>query len=1419
MKRLAPLLALAFAGLFVVAVSAIASWQADGSGSANARALTLPAGITPTTSVDGADVTLSWTQVTVAGSPLGAHSGGGYLITRYADGSSTPITPGPSCSGTISGGDAALGCVEGAVPAGSWRYTVMPVLWNWRGAESAQSAAVTSDADPPTSSISFPLDAGVYGAAGWIAGCGTPGVDDACGTASDATSGVQKVEISIRLSSGNYWGGAAFDSSAEMWFEAGGTTSWSYVFPSTNFPADGQFTIRSRATDINANVQTSPAAATFTIDETSPSIARTVVADSTADAAGFFQQGSVYHVYAEVTDSGSGVADVTGDVGALTSGATSVAMSTTGGPWTIGGQSYNYRSVPQRANASAPESGNPYPFTVHATDTAGNTSSLGGTGGADNTPPATAVSLSPVPNGAGWNKANVTVTLTAGDGSGSGVASITYSAAGAQTIGSTTVTGSSTSFVITTEGTTTISFHATDNVGNVESPDKTQVVKLDTTNPAIARVVVAESTNNSAGFVKASGSYFVYAQASDALSGVATVTAHVSSLSTGGPSTMTTTGGPWTIGGLSYNYRSAARTARSTLTAAGSPYSFSVDTTDTAGNTGSLAGTASVDSTQPTTTASLNPVPNGAGWNDADVTVTLTATDASGSGVASITYSASGAQTIGSTTVTGSSTSFDITTEGTTTISFHATDNVGNVESPDKTQVVKLDETDPAVARVAVADSTTNTAGFFRQGGGYYVYGQVTDGGSGVASVSGDVDALTSGATSVAMTATGGPWTIGGESYNYRSAVQTANGSAPESGNPYSFGVATTDNAGNTSSLGATATVDNTQPATTASLDPVPDGTGWNTADVMVTLTATDGGAGVASVTYSASGAQTIGSTTVAGSSASFVISTDGTTTISFHATDNVGNVESPDDSQVVMLDKNGPAIARAVVADSTATTAGYFTEGGGYYLYAQVADPGSGIASVTGDVGALTSGATSVAMSSGGPWTIGGLTYNFRSDAQTADASAPESGNPYPFTVHATDALSHVSSLAGTANVDNTGPAIARVVVADSTANTASYFTQGGGYYVYAQVTDAGSGVAGVTGDVGNLTTGATSVAMSTTGGPWTIGGLAYNFRSDAQTANAVVPEAGNPYPFSVNATDNLSNAGSLDGTANVDNTAPAISRAAVANSTNNATIVRQGGGYYVYAEVGDGGSGVGAVTTDASNLTTGSTSVAMTTAGGPWTIGGLSYNYRSAAQTAKNPLPESGNPYSLTVTATDNVGNSSSPFVGSVTVDNTAPTATDVQATNDSGGSVGLAQQNDTITFTFSEQMDPGTIKSGWTGSSTMVTVKLDRASTNAPVLLTVWDSAGTTQLALGSVSLARSDYLAGNSSKHGSFTSSSMVLSGATIAITLGTPAGDAAGTAAGTSTMSWTPSALAKDLAGNAMSATAVNESVIVADPEF
>ncbi|HEU4942652.1 MAG TPA: hypothetical protein VFT18_05255, partial [Gaiellaceae bacterium] len=101
---------------------------------------------------------------------------------------------------------------------------------------------------------------------------------------------------------------------------------------------------------------------------------------------------------------------------------------------------------------------------------------------------------------------------------------------------------------------------------------------------------------------------------------------------------------------------------------------------------------------------------NAAGWNNSDVTVTLTAQDdAAGSGVKSITYSATGGQPIPSTTVNGSTAGVVISGEGVTTLSFFATDNAGNT-SDTGTYTVRLDKTapeaylrfDPATKDVAV---------------------------------------------------------------------------------------------------------------------------------------------------------------------------------------------------------------------------------------------------------------------------------------------------------------------------------------------------------------------------------------------------------------------------------------------------------------------------------------------------------------------------------------------------------------------------------------------------------------------------------------------------------------------------------------------------------------------------------------------
>ena len=200
-----------------------------------------------------------------------------------------------------------------------------------------------------------------------------------------------------------------------------------------------------------------------------------------------------------------------------------------------------------------------------------------------------------------------------------------------------------------------------------------------------------------------------------------------------------------------------------------------------------------------------------------------------------------------------------------------------------------------------------------------------------------------------------------------------------------------------------------------------------------------------------------------------------------------------------------------------------------------------------------------------------------------------------------------------------------------------------------------------------------------------------------------------------------------------------------------------------------------------------------------------------------------------SFTYVANDGTANSTVATVSITIVDNVAPTALDVQTTN--GGSSGYLDQGDTITYTFSEAIDPTTILPGWDGSTTNVVVR----GYNGTLLnglddyLQIYDSTNSTILPLGTVYLGRQDYLASLSGSapvtYGATgTASTMTLSGNTLTIVLGTYEADAFGVyrqfALGTGAMVWTPSTGTRpeDLAGNVMTTTSATESG-TADRDF
>ena len=155
--------------------------------------------------------------------------------------------------------------------------------------------------------------------------------------------------------------------------------------------------------------------------------------------------------------------------------------------------------------------------------------------------------------------------------------------------------------------------------------------------------------------------------------------------------------------------------------------------------------TAPGDTTPPTLTAGLAPAPGDTGWVRGPVTVTLTATDA-GSGVESLTWSATGAQPAVATTVAGSSTTVSVGTDGITTLTATARDQAGNVSAV-TTVPVRVDAAAPVV-------SLTAPTGAFTLGQSVPAAFTCTDATSGVATCTGSAAAGAPVDTSVPGTRT-----------------------------------------------------------------------------------------------------------------------------------------------------------------------------------------------------------------------------------------------------------------------------------------------------------------------------------------------------------------------------------------------------------------------------------------------------------------------------------------------------------------------------------------------------------------------------------------------------------------------------------------------------------------------------------------
>jgi peptidoglycan/xylan/chitin deacetylase (PgdA/CDA1 family) len=163
----------------------------------------------------------------------------------------------------------------------------------------------------------------------------------------------------------------------------------------------------------------------------------------------------------------------------------------------------------------------------------------------------------------------------------------------------------------------------------------------------------------------------------------------------------------------------------------------------------------------------------------------------------------------------------------------------------------------------------------------------------------------------------------------------------------------------------------------------------------------------------------------------------------------------------------------------------------------------------------------------------------------------------------------------------------------------------------------------------------------------------------------------------------------------------------------------------------------------------------------------------------------------HSLTARATDDKGRSTTSSPLGINVLNTAPKAASI-ATANGGNAAGKVQTGDSITFNYTQNIDPKSVLSGWSGSSTPVQVQLSGKKTTTTLSVT----SGTTTLPLGSVDLG-GVYLNSASVTW----NATMVQTGTSIKITLGSIAsGTISATAVKGGTVVWTPSSGGKGLGG-------------------
>jgi hypothetical protein len=531
------------------------------------------------------------------------------------------------------------------------------------------------------------------------------------------------------------------------------------------------------------------------------------------------------------------------------------------------------------------------------------------------------------------------------------------------------------------------------------------------------------------------------------------------------------------------------------------------------------------------------------------------------------------------------------------------------------------------------------------------------------------------------------------------------------------------------------------------------------------TVTATDAHSGVTSSTFPA--APTGWTVSGSGNARTYTLgAASASSSIVVSATNGAGT-SSGNQTITITLDTTAPvATAGALAPVGNTTTPGFIRQGGQYYIYATATDAASGIASITVNASAITTGQTAVPLVAGS-YTAFGTTYTYRSAAITATTPLSAGAKNYGGTL--TDNVGNaVTPGNASATVDNTAPTGS--VTAPSNGYAAASTT------VTASSADATAGVLSA------------QFQYSPQGaGSWT------TIATDAISPYSVtwdttaLTEGG--YDLRVITTDNASNTfTSALVTVTVDRTAPAAPSTPVLASASDSGIT------------GDN------LTNDTTPTLTGTAEAGSTvriydgvTQVGSGTATGGNWSITTSALTS--------GAHTLTATATDAAGNTSGASAGlTVTIDATVPVPVDVVLAN--GNVAKKIDTGDTATIQYSEAVRASTFCTAWSdGGST-------QSLTNATV--TVGDSGGNDTLTVTTASctfrlgtIIAGDYVGGGGATSATFTSSNVTWdpTARTLTITLGTlGVSNTIKTNVTAVAPRYTPVTNLTDLAGNAMAAT-------------